>query len=95
MPNWSSESLSIGAFETDGDGAPLLNGEVGPCNDSPSSEAMRSPDVPSSYASLVLKRWTSLAMVTIELLVEAVASSNEEGAVAIGPGLIVIPRDTE
>ena len=97
VPNWSSESLSIGIFDTDGEGAPLLNGEFGPCNDSPSSEAMSSPDVPSSYASLVLNRCTSFAMVTIELLVEALARSNEEGVVVvvIDPGLIVRPRETE
>jgi hypothetical protein len=98
VPNCSCESLSICALDTAGDGAPVVDIDGGPCNDSPSSassDGIISPEVASSNVSLVLRRCISFGIDTIELLVVAVARRNEDGVGVTDPGLIVKPRDAE
>ncbi len=95
VPNCSCESLSCCALEIVGDGAPVVDIDGGPCNDSASSDGIISPELASSNVSLVLKRWISLGIDTIELLVVAFARRSEDAVEVTGPGLIVKARDTE
>jgi hypothetical protein len=95
VPNCSWESLSICALDTEGDGAPVVDIDGGPCNDSASSDGIIRPEVASSNVSLVFKRCISFVIDTIELLVVAVARRSEDGVVVTDPGLIVKPRDAE